>query len=76
MAATRLPTQSNRPDTVLGWVIIDRQVTGVGLAYYSLIDYLGGTVVLSAILLPISDHCDLVFTLDHNPAVVDLGIPV
>ncbi|MBK8814695.1 MAG: hypothetical protein IPN42_03940 [Methylococcaceae bacterium] len=40
-----------------------------------LVDYRDGSAMPPAVLPPMTDHCDLVITLDNKPAVVDLGIP-
>ena len=39
------------------------------------VDYRDGTVVPPAVLPPMVDHCDLVITLDNQPAEVKLDIP-
>lgn len=39
------------------------------------VDYRDGTVVPPAVLPPMTDHCDLVITLDNQSAVVNLVIP-
>ena len=40
-----------------------------------LVDYRDGTVTPPALLPAMTDHCDLVITLDNKPAVVNLDIP-
>ncbi len=40
-----------------------------------LVDYRNGTVTPPALLPAMTDHCDLVITLDNKPAVVNLDIP-
>ena len=40
-----------------------------------LVDYRDGTVTPPALLPAMTDHCDLVITLDNKPAVVNLAIP-
>ncbi|MEO6320755.1 MAG: hypothetical protein ABIR56_08710 [Polaromonas sp.] len=40
-----------------------------------LVDYRDGTVTPPALLPAMTDHCDLVVTLDNKPAVVNLDIP-
>lgn len=44
--------------------------TGSGL-----VDYRDGTVVPPAVLPPMTDHCDLVITLDNKAPVVNLTVP-
>jgi len=39
------------------------------------VDYRDGTVVPPALLPAMTDHCDLVITLDNRPPEVNLGIP-
>ncbi|SNQ61872.1 hypothetical protein [Candidatus Methanoperedens nitratireducens] len=39
------------------------------------VDYRDGTVAPPAVLPPMTDHCDLVITLDNKPPVVDLTVP-
>lgn len=40
-----------------------------------LVDYRDGTVAPPAVLPPMTDHCDLVITLDNQAPVIDLQVP-